>query len=190
MIRVVSSLLVFSLGVVVLVGWVADIASLKSIHPSLVTMKAFTAIGFVCCGLIGLMQYRKWYPLTDLVAFLYLGLLSVVWVAPMMLPGASADSDVMTHAPGYPSHGTMVAFAMCCLGAISEQYSRRAGIMLYGAVAGLGAVAMAGYMLNIPAMYYYFPGRTTAMAVHTALGFVVGGGGMCWAAWRIRDAHQ
>ncbi|MBI4866661.1 MAG: response regulator [Candidatus Wallbacteria bacterium] len=40
-----------ALGLAVLAGWAFDIAVLKSVHPSFISMKANTALGFVCGGL-------------------------------------------------------------------------------------------------------------------------------------------
>ncbi|HXD09370.1 MAG TPA: hypothetical protein VN653_04845, partial [Anaerolineales bacterium] len=46
----VSSLIVMSLGVIVLAGWVLDLGILKSLLPGLPTMKANTAIALVLAG--------------------------------------------------------------------------------------------------------------------------------------------
>lgn len=46
----VASVLVISIGCLVLIGWVFDIAILKSVLPKMVTMKANTALGFVVAG--------------------------------------------------------------------------------------------------------------------------------------------
>src|SRR6267154_2515297 len=46
----VFGLVTAAIGAVVLVGWVLNVAALKSIFPSLVSMKANTAIGMLFCG--------------------------------------------------------------------------------------------------------------------------------------------
>src|SRR5271170_4057412 len=45
-----ASAVVILVGCLVLVGWMFDVAALKSILPNLVTKKANTAIGFVLAG--------------------------------------------------------------------------------------------------------------------------------------------
>jgi hypothetical protein len=46
----VGGLVVFAIGAVVLIGWHLDIGALKSILPSIVSMKANTAVAFVLLG--------------------------------------------------------------------------------------------------------------------------------------------
>lgn len=45
-----TSIITIAIGCVVILGWIFNIASLKSVFPGLVTMKANTAIGFVLAG--------------------------------------------------------------------------------------------------------------------------------------------
>jgi PAS domain S-box-containing protein len=47
--QIISIVLILS-GIIVLVGWIFDIATLKTIHPSFVSMKANTALCFVLIG--------------------------------------------------------------------------------------------------------------------------------------------
>ncbi|MBK7003465.1 MAG: hypothetical protein IPH35_27345 [Rhodoferax sp.] len=53
-----AGLTVSLLGCVVLLGWLFDVAVLKSIHPAWVTMKANTALGFVLCGVALCLEER------------------------------------------------------------------------------------------------------------------------------------
>lgn len=46
----ICALAVGALGVTVLIGWAFDIATLKSVVPGWVTMKANTALGFLLAG--------------------------------------------------------------------------------------------------------------------------------------------
>src|SRR6266516_3369655 len=55
----VASVAVMSTGGLVLIGWLLDIALLKSVWPGLVTMKAITALDFVLIGLaLQLLHFR------------------------------------------------------------------------------------------------------------------------------------
>ena len=49
---------------------------------------------------------------------------------------------------------------------------------LGGMIAVIGAVAFAGYLLDMPRLYYSIAGVNTAMAFHTAILFVLFGGGL------------
>ncbi|MFO0795666.1 MAG: hypothetical protein U0586_16575 [Candidatus Brocadiaceae bacterium] len=46
-----ASIFVFFTGVLALIGWIGDISVLKSLHPSLVSMKANTAIAIILTGI-------------------------------------------------------------------------------------------------------------------------------------------
>src|SRR4029077_3464857 len=54
-----SAIFLILLGATVLVGWLSDIAFLKSVLPGQISMKANTAIGFLCGGLALSLLWRS-----------------------------------------------------------------------------------------------------------------------------------
>ena len=57
--RIISAIVALS-GIIVLIGWIFDIAILKSPHPALITMKANTALCFILIGVsLWLLQFSQ-----------------------------------------------------------------------------------------------------------------------------------
>lgn len=192
-------------GIAVMAGWIFDLPALKSLHPQWVTMKFTTAMCFVFSGLSLWMIARAlegdsaWpevvLPIAAMGILLIMGLL----LASNLLGVRTGMEDlfiretsgaVKTTTPGRPSLGTMVEFILIAASTLVTLMKplqiRRYLTAIGGLVALVGVIAVVGYTLNQPLLYYAVPGFSTAMALHTALLFVVWGSGLLLAgrAWR------
>lgn len=193
----IAGMIVIVVGIIVTVGWILDIGALKSLLPQWVTMKFTTALSFIFSGLTLYFAARFYegrreglpeivLPLSALIVFLLMAtnlgsaLLGINTGIDSIFVKEAAGA-VKSVAPGRPSIPTMADFVLIALaGAVTmmelvgtEAYLRWLG----GTIAVIGAVAVLGYILGVPQLYYYFPGVNTAMAAHTAILFIICGAG-------------
>jgi hypothetical protein len=184
-------------GVVVILGWVLDIGVLKSIAPSWVSMKFTTAIAFVLSGVTLYFIVRAVegefdraqivLSITSLTIMLLMGilffsaLLGVQTGAEDLFVKEKADAP-MSAAPGQPSIPTMINFILIAAAGTFTMFNsaklqsqlKTIGLMM----AAIGAIAIVGYVVNAPILYYYVKGASSAMACHTAVLFVLLGVGL------------
>lgn len=185
------------LGFMVMIGWIFDIAVLKSILPVWVTMKFSTALSFCMSGFILFMIEKSQrgsgsfvqVALTMMVLglFLLMGNLlasSILGIRTGIedLFVKEAEGAVKTTTPGRPSVGTMVNFILMAVAGIVtiiDQDKLKPKRLHIGWVVGsLGRLAVVGYIINQPLLYYTLEGVSTAMAAHTAILFVLLGLGL------------
>lgn len=190
--------LVMTAGVLVIIGWVFDVSWLKSLRTNWVTMKFTTALSFVLSGLIlfgfvcrDLKPHRRdliriILPAVGLILFvlvtnhLLASLMGVRMGAESLLI-VEAESAPYTVLPGRPSLGTMGGFLLVSLTPIfcflfescCRQFLFVTGLILMG----LSLPAVLGYLTGIPLFYYYVENFSTAMALHTAVLFLMLGTG-------------
>lgn len=74
--------------------------------------------------------------------------------------------------PSFVTVGTGVLLACKALAALVFE-SPLPGNVISGFVVLIGTSALIGYYLHIPALYYFIPGYTTAMAMNTATAFLL-----------------
>ena len=174
---------------VVLYGWAADVEALKS-PLGRVTMKTSTASALLFAGVLlaALPCVDGSRSLGDRagstvvsccawsVAVLMLGTLAE-YLAKTNLGFSSffvaePDGARLSVAPGVPSVGTVVglmASALLGFGVIvGAPWRARAVRVLALTQIAVGGVALVGHALDVPPLYYYGGGVSTAMAVHTA----------------------
>lgn len=190
----IISLVVTLAGILVIIGWIADIGFLKSIVPGFVTMKFVTALSFFFSGLIlffmlelqrGNDLARVMLPISSMAVLLLMGVILVSSFLGLRtgieeLFVKEGLGAVKTTVPGRPSIGTMAEFLLIAVSGISAMMNHRLSKILLWmgwAIVLIGAVAILGYVLRIPAFYYSFEGISTAMALHTAILFVLWGMG-------------
>jgi hypothetical protein len=86
-----------------------------------------------------------------------------------------------TVVPGMPSMLTMVDFLLIALAAILtivNPAGLRQKLKAIGIIIGaIGALAIIGYIFKAPILYYYAAGVNSAMAISTALLFILAGAG-------------
>ena len=169
-------------------------AALIQVAPGLVPMQANTAMGFLVCGLALLAAKRKRKAFGTLLGGMA-GLLGLVTLAQY---GFGIDLGIdqalvqhyittATSSPGRMAPNTALCFVLAGTGlAIASLETGKTGrCWLVGLVStlvlGLAVVALVGYTSGVPAASRW--GDLTAMAVHTAVGFLALGAGMLALAW-------
>lgn len=191
------SLVVSLAGVLVMMGWIFDINILKSISPTWVSMKFDTAITFLFSGITLYFIIRAVegefdkaqvaLSITTLIIILLMGILFFsaflgIHTGAESLFIQEAAGTIKTVTPGRPSVPTMLNFILIALAGIltmlnPEKVQLRLKIIGY-VVGTIGALAIVGYIINAPLLYYFIEGRNSAMACHTAILFVLFGTGL------------
>lgn len=193
----VAGTLVIIIGIVVLVGWFAQVRELISIRRRDVPMQPNTAAALVALGaaVISLHRHRT---LTAILG----GLASLVGCFTLIQYAAGIDVGIdqllvhqpfvttLTSTPGRPSPGT--AFGIAAVGltlgyaALAHRHRRREiTLATVGALVGtLGLVAIYGYASRLESVYRW--PNITATALNSAVAFVLLGGALLTEAWTSR----
>jgi PAS domain S-box-containing protein len=196
-----SSMLVVGLSVIVILGWVFGLESVKSMGTGLATMKVNTALCFVALGL-SLAHYSRsradqnantWAIYASIFALA----VSMATLAEYALSVDSQidelffreNSDILY--PGRMSVVTAGAFftssvALLMPRLVADHFNTQS--LLWGLVLAVAASTLFGYATNIEALYEF--GDNNTMALHTAAGFTllsVGGLAMSWPRPRLVD---
>jgi hypothetical protein len=194
MVIILSFIIVLS-GFLVIAGWVFGITAIISISPSWVSMKFTTAIAFVLSGII-LYFIKKaqegWYDIAQvvisiatMVLLLLMGtmfLSSLLGVVTGLEDAFIRDTGVLnTVIPGRPSTVTMVDFLLVSSGGILtllKTENQMSKLKVIGFIIILtGTTAVIGYLTNLSVLYYYLKGINSAMALNTAILFILMGTG-------------
>jgi hypothetical protein len=190
------SLIICIAGCAVIAGWIFDIPVLKSISPSWVSMKVSTAIAFVGSGVMLYFLVRVQegdfetaqiaLSMTSLIIAILMGLMFFSAIMGMQTGIESVfvkdPGDARSVVPGRPSVPTMANFMLMVVAAmitILNPGKLQPKLKIIGIIIGtVGALAVAGYIFKAPLLYYYIAGMNSAMAMHTALLFVLLGAGL------------
>ncbi len=189
------------LGIVVLVGWYTDNELLTRVDSAFVPMQYNTALGFVLCG-TGLLAWRIGCPGIAATVGVVAAVIGLLTLAEHVF-GVNIGLDQLLlkhpHDPNIPNPGRMGPNTALCLllsgcaivAGSSRRLARHASVAtaaLGAMVAGLGVVALLGYLLNVETAYGW--GGLTQMAVHTATGFVFVGAGCLAHALTVANTHD
>ena len=193
---VLASVLAMAGGGLVLIGWAADVAVLKSVGPGLATMKFNTALGFVMAGgVLWLLQTPSQTARIRLLA----GLCSIALVALAVLtlveyaagwPLGIDEAIVRDLGPNRPPSlpGRMSAATAMCFALLGtallllQAQAARATVWAQGLsvpVVLAGLIGLQGYVYAAHELHSFF--LFSSMAVHTAVLFVAAGAGTLWA---------
>jgi hypothetical protein len=183
-------------GVMVMTGWVLEIEVLKSILPMWVTMKFTTALSFFLSGLIlyFVMSAKKQKSdlaqliLTISVLIILLTMVSLLLSTVFKVRTGIEDffveeleGAINTATPGRPSIGTMLNFILVATTGVLTMYEvKKISVIIYiiGLVIfAIGGMAILGYIITVPYLYFLIEGYSTAMAIHTAFLFMLLGVG-------------
>ena len=179
----VSAVLSVLLGIIVLSGWLLDITVLKSILPGHISMKANTAIGFVCGGLALMFLVQSGslkklrYPaallsLTTLIIGLFT-LAEYLFHRDLKLDQLLFVDRTELIYPGRIAYITALNFCVTGIALLLLTRGRRAlkVSQLLAAFVGLsGLLAIIGYLYGVPLLYG--SSRYASMGLHTGLGFL------------------
>jgi len=193
----VLSLVVIIAGVMVMMGWIFDIGLLKSISPGWVSMKFDTAIAFVLSGISLYFivraiegEFDKAQVVLSVTSLIIILLMGILFFSAILKIHTGTEElfiketpgTVKTVAPGRPSIPTIINFVLIAFAGIFTMFNPqtlRTQLKIIGLVVGvIGLLAVAGYIINSPALYYYVEGVNSAMACHTAVLFVLLGTGL------------
>lgn len=181
----ILSFLVSAVGLIVMFGWIFCIDFLKSIHPDFVSMKFYTALCFFIAGFLSYALNKQASCLSVKLhtclstATLALFTLTIMEIAnPALFSNVVFEENaIKSVAPGVPSISTMFAFLLLASAGLRYAFMN-GGITVYVKAIGwhlkiISGCALVGYLLDKPILYYYVPGISSAMAIHTAVLFFV-----------------
>ena len=193
----ILSIIVLGIGITVLIGWFSDIDILKSLSPNWVTMKFSTAMCFVMGGMILYFMneserensdYSKIILLTPMIIILFFTVTFLISTLANIPTGIQdifikeKTNAIKSVSSGIPSIGTMINFLLIYIaGLISllNSTKKKKIFSLIGiAITSIGSLAVLGYIINFEVLYYTVEGLSTAMALHTAISFVIIGTGI------------
>lgn len=184
-------------GVVVMLGWMFNIAVLKSILPNWTTMKFSTALCFFLSGvsLYFIVKTQEKEPVIAQIVLPVAGLVIILFMSTFLLsslPGIELGAEdifilekkgpASGYIPGRPSVGTMFAFILVAITSLmamkkSERLNRQLLYIGWG-ILSVGGLAVFGYILNVPLLYYNIKGWSNSMACHTSILFALLGIGL------------
>lgn len=183
------SFFVALVGALVIIGWIFDIGILKSVLPNLVEMKFVTALCFIAGGIVLYSAAEEQLEDSFVIQAILPAaiLLILILMATLLITsifGVSTSIDnlfikenvgaINTVAPGRPSILSMINFVFVALVGILLSLGSRKHLQWIGSlVAIIGSIAVLGYIINQPILYYLVVGRTTAMALNTAILFIL-----------------
>ena len=180
---------VLLIGLMVVIGWIFNIGILKSILPGLVSMKFTTALCFIASGIVlyavaeGEKESSFVIPtILPAAILIILLLMATLFISAVFSFNTGLDSifvqekagAINTFIPGRPSIPTMFNFILIAIAGILTLAGFKRHLFWLGiAVLLIGSVATLGYIINQPLLYYLIIGINTAMALNTAMLFML-----------------
>lgn len=190
----ISATVLISLGLVVMAGWLARVPAIVQLYPGLAPMQFNTALGFLLLGIgfFGVLIDRTVVAATAGGAAALLGgvtLLQYLTGSNFGIDQLFLEHDITTRTShlGRMAPNTTLGFlyaGLALMTLLSRRHTHRAlaiSGVLGALTASLAAAALGGYLLRLEAAYGW--GDLTAMAGHTAAGFLLAGTSLFGAAW-------
>jgi PAS domain S-box-containing protein len=201
LIAAASGASVAALGGLVVAGWLTVAVALIQVLPGFPPMQYNTALGFMICGaalLTAVLELRRPTALLGgLAAMIGLATLGeFLFRADLGIDDLLVETYVLTGVsnPGRMPPNTAVAMALVgiallCLSYPSTSRARHFYPALLGSIViALGTAALVGYAADIPGAYGW--GHFNRMAIHSAFGFILVGGGIVGLAWNAARAQS
>ena len=192
---------VAALGGLVVAGWLTVAVALIQVLPGFPPMQYNTALGFMICGaalLAAALDLRRPTALLGGLAAV-MGLATIceyLLHADLGIDDLLVETYVMTGvsnpgrmAPNSALALTLIGAGLLCLSCKANSVRRHLPPALFGSIViALGTAALVGYAAGIPGAYGW--GHFNRMAIHTALGFILLGGGVVGLAWNAARAES
>lgn len=192
---------VAALGGLVVAGWLTVAVALIQVVPGFPPMQYNTALGFMICGaalLAAALELRRPTALLGgLAAVIGLATLGeCLFRADLGIDDLLVETYVLTGvsnpgrmAPNSALAMALVGLALLSLSSPSASRARHLCPALVGSIViALGTAALVGYAADIPGAYGW--GHWNRMAIHSAFGFILLGGGVVGLAWNAARAES
>jgi len=189
----IVSVAVIIIGLVVMIGWFTDDDTLKRLNPNWVTMKFSTAVSFLASGMVVFLinesrnknsEASKIIIFAPLIVVLFF--MATLLVSTIAGTSTGVSSLFIAEDPsaaigsvkaGTPSVGTMINFLLI-IGTgftyLLAHPKHRKYLSISGAIIlALAIIALVGYAIDSPPLYYQIEGASGAMALHTAIAFAL-----------------
>jgi PAS domain S-box-containing protein len=190
-----------ALGGLVVAGWLTVAVALIQVLPGLPVMQYNTALGFMICGaalLSAALDLRRPTALLGLLAGL-LGsatLFEYLFQSDLGIDQLLVETYIMTGVSDPGRMGPNSALALTLIGIALLSLAWRplyrhwhvCPALLGAVVIALGTAALVGYAGSVPGAYGW--SHFNPMAVHTAVGFTLLGGGILGLAWNAADSES
>ncbi len=190
-----------ALGGLVVAGWLTVAVALIQVLPGLPPMQYNTALGFMICGaalLTAALDLRRPTALLGGLAMIigFATLCQYLFQADLGLDDLLVETYVLAgvSSPGRmpPNSATalmLTGAALLGLSCGSAKPCRHLLPALLGTIViALGTAALVGYAAGVPGAYGW--GHFNSMSVHTALGFMLLGGGTVGLAWNTAQGES
>ena len=180
----------------VILGWVFGIDWLTRITPAGINMKFPTAVSFLMSA-VGLYYISRTAKddhgtaqiVLPGIALLIFSIMSALFVSAVFGVKAGLDSPFTKEAssiyaagagmPALPTMINFVLFGFACIFSLFPGGTQRRSILIAGCIIFLiGLIGMAGYILQVPRLYYELGGPFVPIAFNTAILFVLLGAGL------------
>ncbi|MDB6152462.1 MAG: rpfC [Chthoniobacteraceae bacterium] len=188
----IAAIVVIALGAGVLFGWALDSAILKSVVPGLESMKANTAVCLTLCGFSLWLAESRSNPgvaAARLAAVLVIVIGAITLVEHESGWNLGIDELIVRDPNGAPHFGgrmallSSIAFLLFGTALWLIQSGRSIALaQTLSVIAVLGSMAiLLGYCYHAPILF--LPSMRPAMALHTALAFLILGAGVISSRW-------
>ena len=183
----IISIITIIVAVLVMIGWFFDVGVLKSVVSGFPTMRFTTAVSFFFSGFMLYCSVQVIKENSDaafigiIISSLVISILMATLIAGIVFNFNSGveqlfleSGDALMGRPATPTIFNFICITVLGLGTFFGASSRRRLFRILGAVvAGIGSLAVIGYAVGMPLLYYQISDISVAMAFHTAILFVL-----------------
>ena len=192
---------VAALGGLVVAGWLTVAVALIQVLPGFPPMQYNTALGFMICGaalLSAALDLRRPTALLGLLAGLIGSstLFQYLFQSDLGIDQLLVETYIWTGVSNPGRMGPNSALALALIGAALLSLAWRpiyrhwhvCPALLGSVVIAVGTAALVGYAAGVPGAYSW--SHFNPMAVHTAIGFTLLGGGIVGLAWNAAEPES
>jgi len=178
-----AALLITGIGILVLIGWQANIAFFKQVFPKLVAMNPMAAVAFILCGIALLLRQQQGYKRiianTCAVLVVLFALLRIAAVVGLfdtgidrMLYTETVQTTLYSGISNQVVPHAALAFAFSGLALLLLLNNRIAAAQwLALPVNGLGILSFTGYVYHLSS--YYIVTSFVPLSLHTGISFIL-----------------